>query len=116
VSIADLQAEWLELLKADLARRVTRAEWEATQDERAAHQLLEQMAVMSRRMLRVAPSENEKLADELSRAKSWSEINVIRERADLSPAASLALVYVRDPERAVELLSQFSQRRNGGSG
>jgi hypothetical protein len=111
VSIADLRNEWLALLEADLAGRVTRAEWDANERERISHPLLEELEKMAERLVVGSRSTNNlELALELTQAQNWSEIDVIRLRADLSPATAVALVYTRNPEHAFQLLGEYSRQ------
>jgi hypothetical protein len=47
--------EWLALLKAELARRSARTEWQAGEDERAREQVIDTLRQMAQRFAAAAP-------------------------------------------------------------
>ena len=108
----DLEAEWLAQLEAELAKRLKQKEVIERHEESAAKEFIARLEERAGRLTRLASPSDVELADELTRAADWAAIDVIRRRCDLSPAVALAYIYPRDPERAIELLGQFSRRQH----
>jgi hypothetical protein len=108
----DLETEWLAQLEAELTRRLRQKEAVERHEASASEEFISRLEQMAGRLIRLAHPGDVELADELTQAANWAAVDIIRMKHDLSPAVALAYIYPRDPERAIELLGQFSRRQH----
>ena len=108
---SDMQrAEWLRLLEAEQARRTTKQAWQAAAGERAREQFLDQIIGMGERLL-AGGEQIFAILEELVGAEGDREcIDAIRDRADMSMAEACALILMKNPEMAIDVLQQCGRK------
>jgi hypothetical protein len=98
---------WLAALEAERDRRAGR-------DPAAVEWLIAELEEMGRRLVAVSPSAGVpgdlELAEQMTQAKGWEQVDELRIPADLSPAEAVALVMVVNPKTAIRLLNEYVTR------
>lgn len=103
----DQRNPWLPALEAELARRGTREQQEATRAEEIREWLLDTLEEMGRRMTAPTARLPAGLAEEIARATDWARVDELRIPVDMSPAEAIALAMTVDLEAGVRLLVEY---------
>ena len=98
---------WLQLLEAEQARRAAQRAYDDGEGDRLRLKLWEELELIAERSL---PYEDPALVDALAAAPDWGAIDRLRDPADLSPIAAVALIMTRDPETACRRMVEWARR------